>query len=276
MSQDETSQTHGFNSSQDQSHGGTLNVGVTVVHSAFANLTPPGGSDGYSFGEEEGQDSPSLHGATAAEPKQDERAPELIQQLLQHLNVAAPDEEEQHGSSSPTTRRPAIISLSDLVSALESTSESTGQADPSPSEESKEAARVYTWLETKDGRLIGIQSAIDLSTTSKWDDTKWCAGFERELKTRMALDQDEFSRWKRHYTKNPAEVEAWWSTRALSGVKATWADRGPVGEKITFVLKTQKDLSDDLADKNKDGDYEVRFITNAYNAHVDSDDEDGN
>jgi hypothetical protein len=162
------------------------------------------------------------------------------------------------------------------LSAFDTILDAAGQTDMHSSDQSDDEARVYTWLETKDGKLTGIQSAADLSTTSKWDDIKWCAGFERELKTRIALDQDEFARWKDHFRKKPSDVETWWSTRVLSGINATWADRGPVEEKITFVLKTQKDLLDDLANKSKDGDHQVKFVTNAYNAHAKSHDEDGN
>ncbi|RSH91488.1 hypothetical protein EHS25_009787 [Saitozyma podzolica] len=271
MSQNEPSQAHGTDRSGDQSGGGTLDVGVTVVHSVFANLTPPGSSEeGSACGHEEGQDSTSLHGEIAAEVEQDER---LIHQLLEHLSVGAPGEEQQ-GSSSSTSAGPRLIGVSDLVSALKTISDHIQQADPTPSGESNNEARVYAWLETENGKLTGIKSLADFSTTSKWDDTKWCAGFERELKTRIALDQDQFTRWKQHYTKKPAEVETWWSTRVLAGVKATWGDRGPADEKITFVLKTQKDFLDDLADKTKDGDHQVKFVTNAYNADVDSDDED--
>lgn len=196
---------------------------------------------------------------------------------LKDLEVAARNGDQPNSSSSASTGQRSGI-LAEMLSSIKTLAEAVQQPDSGadPSDESNDEARVYTWLETKDGKLTGIQSATDLSTTSKWYDTKWCAGFERELKTRIALDQDQFARWKEDFKKRPADIESWWSTRVLAGVKATWGDRGPVDEKITFVLKTQKDFLDDLADKTKDGDHEVKFITNAYDAHVDSDDEDGN
>jgi hypothetical protein len=68
MSQTEPSQTHGTDSIR-RSDRGPLNVGVTVVHSRFADSTPPDSSDDDSSSDDgEGQYTHSPMRATADLP----------------------------------------------------------------------------------------------------------------------------------------------------------------------------------------------------------------